>query len=170
MTSAPRLTLCPIGPDDYDRVAHLRVAPDQLKYSGSVAEAFAAGEPEVDFHAICLETRPVGFFKIDRAYAVAHPFARAGEPGLRAFLIDLDHQGQGLATRGLRALPAYLPRHYPDAESLVLTVNMSNTAASRCYLKAGFVDTGEIHTGGLAGPQHVMRLTLRERLPRRRNG
>ena len=169
MTDAPdtprpasqTLTIRPIGADQYDLVAHLRVAPHQIKFSGTVAQAFELAEPQVDFHAICLDARPVGFFKIDRGYAATHHFARPGEPGIRALLIDLAHQGQGLATAAVRLMSTYLPERYPEAESVVLTVNMANPAATRCYRNAGFVDTGEIHEGGIAGPQLVMRMPLR---------
>ena len=58
-------------------------------------------------------------------------------------------------------LGSYLGLHYPEANSVVLTVNMSNPAATRVYRNAGFADTGEIHEGGIAGPQLVMRMILR---------
>ena len=58
-------------------------------------------------------------------------------------------------------MATYLPAQYPDAKSVVLTVNMANPAATRVYRNAGFVDTGEIHEGGVAGPQLVMRMILR---------
>lgn len=154
------VTLSPLGTGDFARVAHIHVAPAQVKFSGTVAQAFEANEPGVDFHAIWTEGRTTGFFKIDRAYAKSHHFARPGELGLRAFLIDRQAQGQGIATAAVRTLDTYLPRHYPDARSVVLTVNMSNPAAKACYRKGGFTDTGEIYEGGMAGPQLVMRMPL----------
>ena len=39
---------------------------------------------------------------------------------------------------------------------LVLMVNCRNRAAVAAYKKAGFIDTGELHAGGRAGPQHLM--------------
>ena len=38
--------------------------------------------------------------------------------------------------------------------------NLRNTAAIRAYIKAGIEDTGDIYSGGIAGPQHIMRLQL----------
>lgn len=154
------IALAPLGPDALPRVAHLCVAPDQLRFSGSVAEAFEAAEPEVDFHAILEGDTAVGFFKIDRAYAARYPFAAQTDLGLRAFLIDLQHQGKGLGRRACQALPVYLRQHYAGAETLWLTVNVVNLPAIRSYRKGGFTDTGEIWPHGDAGPQHIMRMPV----------
>ena len=155
------VSLTPIGRDDFDRVADIRVAPEQQKFSGTVAEAFASDETGIDFHAVLHGDRAVGFFKIDRNYSQRHDFAKPGELGLRAFMIDRSMQGRGIATQAVAALPPYLAARYPHIESVALTVNMANPAAIRCYLKGGFHDTGMVHPHGDAGPQHVLRLTLR---------
>jgi RimJ/RimL family protein N-acetyltransferase len=154
------VTLVPLSQNDLPRVAHLRVAPDQIRFSGTVAEAFATQEPNVDFHAIMSGTTAVGFFKIDRAYPDRYPFAFHGDLGLRAFLIDLAHQGAGLGAQACHALPPYLQTRYSNAKSLFLTVNVINLAAVRAYANGGFMDTGEIWPHGNAGPQHVLRLGL----------
>ncbi len=141
-------------------MAHIAVHPDQVRFSGTVAEAFAAAEENVEFHCIRDAGHPVGFFKIDRAYAAKYPFAPPGALGLRAFLIDAGYQGQGIGTRACRVLPAYLHTHYPGAPSLWLTVNISNPAALRAYLKGGFEDTGQTWPHGAAGPQNILHLPL----------
>jgi hypothetical protein len=43
---------------------------------------------------------------------------------------------------------------------VVLTVNVRNPVARAVYVRGGFVDAGELHLGGSAGPQHVLRLDL----------
>ena len=58
------------------------------------------------------------------------------------------------------ALPDVVRRDFPDARSLVLTVNVRNPAARAVYLGGGFVDGGEQYLGGSAGPQHVLRLDV----------
>ncbi|MEX0340800.1 MAG: GNAT family N-acetyltransferase [Arenibacterium sp.] len=158
--SKPVVDLEPIGPGDFDRMLHIRVAPRQEKFSGTIQQAFRLNEAQVDFHAICSGGRAVGFFKVDHGYSRTHAFAHLGEPGIRAFMIDRQMQGQGLATAAIQALPVYLRRQYPEAGSVVLTVNMINRAAVRAYRKGGFVDTGDIHEGGQAGAQLVMRMQL----------
>ncbi|MCX7566404.1 GNAT family protein [Sulfitobacter sp. F26169L] len=143
--------------DDLPRVAHIQVAPEQIKFSGTVAEAFEKNEENIDLHAILERDHPVGFFKIDTAYSIEYPFATAGSLGLRAFMIDRTCQGRGIASQAVRLLPQYLSHHYP-ARDVYLTVNKANPAAIRCYLKGGFIDTGGIWTKGSAGPQHIMHL------------
>ncbi len=153
-------TLRPIARDQFDLVAHLQVTPEQIRYSGTVRDAFEADEDGVDFHAIVMQDRAVGFFKIDRNYPARYPFVGKGDLGLRAFLMDKTQQGQGIATAAVTEFPGYLPAHYPNAPSLVLSVNLANPAAIACYLGGGFIDTGEIYSHGSAGPQHVLRMAL----------
>ena len=54
-----------------------------------------------------------------------------------------------------------LRHRHRDRHLLVLTVNVANPAAIAAYLRAGFVDTGELFHGGSAGAQHIMLHTLR---------
>ncbi|MCB1343328.1 MAG: GNAT family N-acetyltransferase [Pseudooceanicola sp.] len=155
-----RLTLAPLSRDDFATVAHIAVHPAQERFSGTPADAFAHHQPTSDLHVIRLDGGAVGLFRIDRAYAADHWFARPDEPGLKSFMIDAGRQGQGVGTAAVRALDAYLPARYPGIRSVVLTVNMANPAAIRTYRAGGFVDTGEIYEGGRAGPQLVMRMPL----------
>jgi RimJ/RimL family protein N-acetyltransferase len=163
-TSAPgtrqAVRLVRLAPEAVARVAHLKVAPDQKAFTGSVLSAFRRAEPGVDLHGIWQDGRPVGFFKIDHCFPRRIGFARPGELGLRSFLIDRSLQGRGLGSAAVAALPAYLRAATPEASALVLTVHRSNPAAIACYLRGGFVMTGQIWPHGRAGPQHFMRLSL----------
>lgn len=160
-----KITLAPLGPGDLPRVAHIRVAPEQEVFAGTVAEAFTEAfetDPaRFDLHVIEADGQAVGLFKIDRDYRQTIPIAAPGALGLRAFMIDRERQGQGIATAAVRALPAYLSRHYPDARAVELTVNHANGAARACYLKGGFADTGQDWLQGRAGPQDLLRMDLR---------
>ncbi|WP_238369147.1 GNAT family N-acetyltransferase [Heliomarina baculiformis] len=155
-----QISFGPIGPGDYHKVAHIAVAPEQVRFSGTVEDAFASPSPTLDFYAIELDGNPVGFFKIDLDYRREHDFALPGELGLRTVMLETAQQGKGVASQSLRALPAFLKKHYPEATSLALTVNTANAGAIRCYISSGFSDTGELYLGGDQGPQHVMRLAL----------
>lgn len=154
------VALRPVARSEFDLVSRIQVEPDQIRFSGTVAQAFEENEEGVDFHAILDDARAVGFFKIDRLYHETYEFAQADELGLRAFMIGREDQGKGLATAAVAALKDYLPGHYPDRRAVVLTVNLQNPGAVRCYLKGGFADTGGIYPHGLAGPQHILRMDL----------
>ncbi|WP_368484156.1 GNAT family N-acetyltransferase [Phaeobacter sp. HF9A] len=160
MTETQNITFLRLTRADHDLVRHIAVAPEQIVYCGTVDMAFASDEAGIDLYAIRQGATCVGFFKIDLKYPQTHAFARAGDLGVRALMIDHQHQGKGLGTAALRALPAALAGCYRDAKAVVLTVNLRNQIAVRSYLNAGFHDTGELFEGGLAGPQHVMRCNL----------
>ncbi|MGR3758562.1 GNAT family N-acetyltransferase [Roseobacteraceae bacterium NS-SX3] len=157
------VTLRPVAASEFGLVARIKVAPEQIRFSGTVAQAFAAREKGVDFHAILHHEQPVGFFKIDRRYHERYSFAGPEDLGLRGFLIDRDQQGKGLASAAVAALGGYLAAQYPGRPTVVLTVNFANPAAIRCYLKGGFTDTGEVYPHGEAGPQHILRMELKGR-------
>ncbi len=140
----------------------LRVAPDQEQFSGQPAQVIAAAVPHLTLHVILKGGDPVGLFRLDDAFHENHDFAPQGSVGLRSVIVDRAHQGRGIGTTMIRALPAYLARNHPAAVTLLLTVNLRNTAARRIYLKGGFTDTGTLYLGGSAGPQHVLRMDLPE--------
>ena len=150
--------------DDYARMRHITVAPEQVIYSGTVKMGFESDEVGVDLHGIFEDhagtEQAVGFFKIDHKYPRTYDFARPGDLGLRAFMIDHACQGRGIGSRSMAQIGGYLRSLYPEAQALVLTVNLRNAAAIRAYAKAGLEDTGDIYSGGIAGPQHIMRLPL----------
>ncbi|WP_264212929.1 GNAT family N-acetyltransferase [Leisingera thetidis] len=154
------VTLRPVARSEFDLVAHIQVEPDQTRYSGTVAQAFEENEDGVDFHAVLDGARVVGFFKIDRLYHESYGFAAPDELGLRAFMIHRDDQGKGYATAAVAALNTYLAAQYPERRAVVLTVNMQNFGAIRCYRRGGFADTGGIYPHGTAGPQHILRMEL----------
>nr|WP_249219145.1 GNAT family N-acetyltransferase [Loktanella sp. SALINAS62] len=99
-------------------------------------------------------------FRIDHDFSREHPQVPQGAFGLRSMIVDQRHQGRGIGTAMIRALPAYLAQHYPTARQIYLTVNLRNPGARRSYINGGFVDTGEHYLGGAVGPQHILRMDL----------
>lgn len=154
------LTHKPIPADCYDLVSGVAIHPDQIRFAGTVKEAFDTAESKVDFHGLFEDDTAVGFYKIDHAYD--RTLAGRGSPllGLRAFMIDHRHQGRGLATQAVRGFAQYLMPLYPGYDALWLTVNLANPIALRAYLRGGFKDTGEIRPEGGAGPQHILRMAF----------
>lgn len=143
-----------------DALRDVRVADDQVMFSGQPAEVMDNPEPGLDIHVIEFGEQVVGMFRIDRLYHDTYPFARPNTPGLRTFLIDQKMQRRGIATACCKQLRYYLPDHYPYAAGVFLTVNLSNPSARNVYLSGGFVDTGDQWPHGDAGPQNILRLDL----------
>ncbi|MEX3014365.1 GNAT family N-acetyltransferase [Gymnodinialimonas hymeniacidonis] len=156
-----KVTLARLGPEDQARFSGVRVLPEQEVFSGTPAEAFAEDPARFDLHGVVADGAPVGLFKIDRAYHYDIPVCAEGALGLRAFMIGAAHQGRGIATAAVRAMKAHLAAEYPDRPCVDLTVNHVNKVAIACYLKGGFVDTGEDWLEGRAGPQDLLRMVLR---------
>lgn len=121
------------------------------------AELCSGSEPI----AILCDGAPIGFYRIEtQPRCIADRDFPRPALGLRSFFIDARWQRRGLGTLALAALVADLAQRHPDAQDLVLTVNTRNTAGIALYLRAGFVDTGELYHGGRSGPQHLMVLAL----------
>jgi len=143
-----------IPPDRLTELADLRQITGQ--YANDGARMILDDTPGLSFHAIHDAGQLVGMFKLDPSYPERHDFAIKTDLGIRGVLIDAGFQGRGLGTRAMAALPAYAAALYPEKRRLVLTVNLLNPAAYATYRKAGFHDAGEIFTGGLRGPQHIL--------------
>jgi RimJ/RimL family protein N-acetyltransferase len=154
------ITLEPLDKADIARVMHLKLGDDQADFVGTIEAMATWDNPQEDFHIVLSDGAVVGFFKLDRGYPQSYPFARAGDLGVRGVLIDRAAQGRGMGGAAMVALPVYARRLYPDAGSLVLSVNCNNLAARRIYEKAGFRLEPDLYHGGRSGPQHVLRHTL----------
>ena len=55
------LRLRPVEVDECDLVGHIQVQADQIRFSGTVAQAFTENEDGVEFHAILDDSRAAGF-------------------------------------------------------------------------------------------------------------
>jgi len=145
-----------------EAVLDLAPAPGQARFSGVAADTLPAAQRHRTRRAVAIlrDERAVGFFALDHADPICRYTLPESSVALRAFFVDVRVQRQGIATAALRALPAFVVRQHPQADSVVLTVNVVNTVAVRLYRRAGFVDTGRLHLGGTTGPQHVLVLGL----------
>lgn len=140
-------------------VRALEVWPEQRDYVGDAAFNLdqAHADPLSEAMAILAGDRVIGFYRLDFApHAVVGRAMGAPSVGLRAFMLDRRQQGRGYGPRAALALCQDLGRRHPQRRLLVLLVNCRNRAAIATYRKAGFVDSGELHRGGRAGPQHLM--------------
>jgi GNAT superfamily N-acetyltransferase len=162
--SAPPVRLRPLDDGLRSAVLALGLGPGQERFSGAPAQTIPLGDAHASReHVVILRgDEPVGYFQLDRDSV---PGAPAGPDilGLRALLVDLAVQGQGVASAAMAALPAYVRERFPERRRVMLTVNVTNPAAIAVYQRAGFTDTGAIHPHGTAGPQHVLVLDVAAR-------
>jgi RimJ/RimL family protein N-acetyltransferase len=143
------------------RVRRLAPRAEQQRFSGRASDtlALAANPARRAVTAIDDDGEPVAFMILDTGPSMV-AVHRPGTVGVRGFFVDARHQGRGVGTAVLRALPAYVRAHYPDADRIALTVNVANASAQRAYFRAGFVDTGERYAAVPSAPQLVLELAL----------
>lgn len=159
MIAKPDVRVAPVTPETAEAVRRLRVVPEQYPFVGDVAfnllDAEAGARSEA--MAILVGETVAGFYRLDYAPTIVawKPICSASV-GLRAFMLDRDWQGRGLGTRAVLACCADIEQRHPRARLLALNVDCINRCAISAYRKAGFVNTGELHFGGKAGPQHLM--------------
>ena len=156
------VALRPVGADLRDGVLGLAPAPAQARFSGVAVDTLPAAERHPTRRPVAILRRgeTVGFFALDDADPICGYAAPGPSVALRAFFVDRRVQRQGIASAALLALPGFVRDAYPEARSIVLTVNVSNPVASVLYERSGFVDTGRLHTGAVTGPQRVLVLDL----------
>jgi GNAT superfamily N-acetyltransferase len=159
--SGPEVELRPIDDGLRAGVLALGLGPGQERFSGAPAQTVPRGDAIASREHVVIvrDGAPVGYFQLDRDSV---PGAPKGPDvlGLRALLIDLAVQGQGVGSAAMAALPAYVREHFPACRRVTLTVNVTNPAAIAVYRRAGFADTGDIYPHGTAGPQHVLVLDV----------
>jgi RimJ/RimL family protein N-acetyltransferase len=143
-------------------VLALRPLPEQVRFSGVPPETLpsAMAEPGREAVAILDDGVPVGFLVLDDDPVFATVARAPHTLGVRALFVDREHQGRGVGTAALGALPAFVAERHPDVRHLALTVNLNNPVAVRAYKRAGFHDTGRLDYSGAYGPQHVLTLAL----------
>jgi GNAT superfamily N-acetyltransferase len=163
MPDRAAIRVVPVSPDWRDALLALRVTGPQRDFVSDIGPSLSDAElcPGSTPMAILHGRTPVGYYRIEAdARSITGRDFVPPALGLRSFFIDHRWQGQGLATWALQALIADLGQRHPEARLLVLLVNGRNLAALRLYLRARFVDTGELYHGGRSGPQHLLWRTL----------
>lgn len=153
------IELVPVDAALRDRVLAIAPLPSQEVYSGHPELTLRTAEADPDRQPVAIveDGEPVGFFVLDRGDSAP---AEPGELLLRGFFVDAGAQGRGVATGALDRLAAFVRRHQPGVQRVVLSVNVANRAAIRAYTRAGFADRGDLYHGGSAGPQYVLVLDV----------
>ncbi|WP_266168576.1 GNAT family N-acetyltransferase [Dyella subtropica] len=159
MPEPPAIRVAPVTAELRSAVLGLRVQPEQYAFVSPIDVSLADAEqcPGSTPMTILFGGTPVGYYRIEHsARSVADRDFDVPALGLRSLFIDMNWQGRGFGTPALAALNDDLAMRHAEARLLVLTVNCRNLAARALYLRAGFVDSGELYHGGRSGPQHLM--------------
>lgn len=162
MSATGTITLSPLTPELRDAALRITVAPEQVRFGGTPAASIPVADRESARASVVIlrDGTPAGYFQLDTRSV---PGAPAGPHilGLRALVVDLRLQGQGVGRAAMLALPDYVRAHFPGRTVVMLTVNADNPPAIALYAATGWVDAGVgLYEGGHAGPQHVLRLDV----------
>lgn len=127
--------------------------PDEapLNLEGAIDEYRPATSPDASTTACIVELgeRPVGFMQFYRLSSYAAEVAEIGIPfedrtwGVDILIGESDEVGRGLGTRMMSLLCGYL-EEVRNASSVVLTTDINNYRAIRCYEKAGFTRDAQV--------------------------
>ncbi|WP_292443321.1 GNAT family N-acetyltransferase [Mesorhizobium sp.] len=144
-----------------DRAAIKKLAldPEQEQFAGSVDVIFDqlqnSRRPEFEHpFAIVALKKKVGFFILREKKALPE-WAPGDVVTLHSFRICRACQGKGYGRAGADLAISWVRRERPDVRQLMLAVNTRNAPAKLAYLKAGFIDTGEIFHGPI-GDQNIL--------------
>jgi len=134
-----------LSPSDQASVRELSVTAQQIEYAGTIERAIenceADGEDDIAGLAIRGDGQIVGFLVLKRR-SRAPDWASPAAATISAMRIDQVHQGKGIGSAALQALPQWVSENWPESSSLTLSVDEDNKAGIRAYGKAGFQDHG----------------------------
>jgi RimJ/RimL family protein N-acetyltransferase len=149
-----------LSPEQRAAVRGLQVSALQVEYAGTIEAAVAQCEagPDGDLVgvAVLAEAAAVGFLVLKRG-AKAPGWASPGAAVVSALRIAQTSQGRGYGTQALRALPGWVALHWPDIETITLSVDEENHAARVSYAKAGWVDHGVRVEGRIGWVRYMSR-------------
>ncbi|MBU6455231.1 MAG: GNAT family N-acetyltransferase [Cyanobacteria bacterium REEB67] len=143
------------------RTIEVQVLANQDEFVGKVDEILANLEKSTIPFVVRSDGQDVGFFTLTPSlHDPVEQLRSNNRCTLKSFMIDARYQGKGFAATVLKMLPDLVPDVFGADLSVGLTVNCRNTQAYKLYEKNGFRDTGELYSGGSAGPQHIMMMDV----------
>lgn len=139
-----------LSPSEQAAVSALVVTSQQVEFAGTVERSVesckADRSNQVAGLAILRNQVVVGFLVLKRGTS-APSWADPAAATVSALRVDLSHQGQGIGSAALKALPSWVAENWPESPLLALSVDEENHSARSAYVRAGFVDHGTREQG-----------------------
>ncbi|WP_296265400.1 GNAT family N-acetyltransferase [Pseudomonas sp. UBA6562] len=125
----------------------IQLPPEQQRHAGDAASAlYLARNPSEQQRCLVLmhEQVPRGLLLLQRGVFLP-AWAEADAAMLIALQVDRRHQGRGLGSACMQALPGVVRALWPDIGRLQLSVAPDNHLARRLYRHSGWSDSGLGH-------------------------
>lgn len=125
-------------------LSNYNLSEEQQRYTALPVDALQKCESEPDRHPIVIlyGNQPVGFFVLHGWEGVKDFSENKEAILLRAYSINAEYQGKGIASQSIRLLRSFVKEHFPEVNEIILAVNHANIVAQTVYKKGGFVDKG----------------------------
>lgn len=148
-------------PEYKERLSNYSLSVEQQRYTAFPLDALQKCEVEPDRHPIVIlyGNQPAGFFVL-HGWEGVKDFSNNNEAILlRAYSINAEFQGKGIASQSINLLSPFVKKHFPDVNEIILAVNHANIVAQTVYKKGGFVDKG-IRAMGREGEMFIYHLDI----------
>ncbi|MFT9598550.1 GNAT family N-acetyltransferase [Mesobacillus sp.] len=148
-------------PEYKERLSNYSLSVEQQRYTALPVDALQICESEPDRHPIVIlyGHQPAGFFVLHGWEGVKDFSDNNDALLLRAYSINAEYQGKGIASQSIKLLSPYVREHFPDVNEIILAVNHANIVAQTVYKKGGFVDKG-ITAMGRKGEMFIYHLDI----------
>ena len=147
---------------ELDALRCLKVSDEQLDFGGSFEETLAVRSdvPSESGRVLCfvLDRIPVGIVALKRP-PYSPDWVSKSAVSMHGLKIAGRFQGQGLGKQAFRLAVTRASALWPDAETLVLSVDAANTVALSVYRGLGMSDSGPVFPGRV-GMEHRLEIGL----------
>ncbi|WP_066304986.1 GNAT family N-acetyltransferase [Bacillus sp. FJAT-29814] len=137
------------------------LSEEQVKFTAHPLDALLACEKDPTRFPVVIfyNDLPAGFFVLHGWEGVKEYWDNRSAILLRGYSVNTAFQGRGIAQKSLELLPAFVNKHFPDRDEIILSVNNSNPLAQHVYKKCGFIDRG-VRTMGSKGELYIYHMLL----------
>ncbi|WP_251009422.1 MULTISPECIES: GNAT family N-acetyltransferase [unclassified Bacillus (in: firmicutes)] len=142
-------------------LSNYNLSEEQQRYTALPVDALEKCDSEPDRHPMIIlyGRQPAGFFVLHGWEGVKAYSENKEAILLRAYSINAEYQGKGIASQSITLLGPFVKKHFPNVNEIILAVNHANVVAQNVYKKGGFVDKG-ITAMGREGEMFIYHLDV----------